>query len=180
MSKLKTAIEFAKNIATVGAFKETSTKVEREICAQLSAEKPLHIVEFGMGHGNITRAILDRISPESTVQSFEINKEFCEHVRQNITDTRLDIINESAEDFKKHVSTSVDYIITSLPFSFFSKEARHKLLTDSYEVLHQGGCYSQILYAKWASKPLKVVFDKVESTAIAGLPPEHVFHCWKA
>ncbi len=179
MSKIKTAIEFAKNIKTVGAFKQTSPRLEREICKQLTVDRPLRVIEFGMGHGNITKAILKRINAKSSLYSFEINEDFCLHVANKLNDSRLNIINDSAEHVMQHVNKPVDFIITSLPFSFFSKEVSRKILTDSRDILMSGGCYSQILYAVWAGRKLKRVFDRVETVTIPNIPPEHVFHCWK-
>jgi len=64
-NKLKTAIHLAKNIRTTGALYQTSKKVEREIGAKLTDKDNQIFVEFGLGHGNITEAVLSRIAPTS-------------------------------------------------------------------------------------------------------------------
>ncbi len=179
MSKIKTAIEYAKNITTVGAIKESSPKLEKAICSKLDRSKAVNVVEYGMGHGNITKSILAHISDDSRLSSFEINPEFCNHVQGDIQDERLRIINASATDVLEYIKMPVDYIITSLPFSFFSKTVQKRLIHDSYELLKSGGWYSQLLYAVWAGRKLKPVFDTIEMRSFPNFPPEYVFHCLK-
>jgi len=67
--KLKTTLEFTKNLFTTGAFSETSREVEIEICRHISDKPNQVIVEYGMGHGNLTREILNKIAPTSKVYS---------------------------------------------------------------------------------------------------------------
>ena len=62
--KLRNAIQLAKNLFITGAFKETSRGVELEICARLPQGPGKVVVEYGMGHGNITREILSRLAPD--------------------------------------------------------------------------------------------------------------------
>ncbi|MEL6718411.1 MAG: rRNA adenine N-6-methyltransferase family protein, partial [Bacteroidota bacterium] len=120
--KLKTSIAFTKNFFITGAFKETSRDVEIEICSYLPSEEKQIIVELGMGHGNITREILNRIAPSSVLYAFEINESFCEYVQESILDERLRIINDGAEHIKKYIEKPIDGIIVSIPFSFLPKE----------------------------------------------------------
>ena len=101
--KLKTTLEFTKNLFTTGAFSETSREVEIEICRHISDKPNQVIVEYGMGHGNLTREILNKIAPTSKVYTFEVNEEFCEHVRKELKDDRLIIINDGAENMKLHI-----------------------------------------------------------------------------
>ena len=176
MNKIKTALAFTKNIATVGAFKESSPGVEAEICSKLNPKEDLIVVEFGMGHGNITRKILDRISPNSVLYSFEINEKFCEYVASAIDDSRLKIINDSAENVKQYVKSTVDYFIGSLPFSFLPKKVGKKIIADSYSLLKAGSYYSQYLYVKLYSKRFKNIYDDYEVVTIKSIPLEHVYH----
>ena len=179
MSKIKTAIQFAKNIATVGAFKESSSKVEYEITTKLDSTKDIVVVEYGTGHGNITQAILDRISPNSKLYSFEINEKFCEHVADKIRDERLHIINDSAENVKKHIGFTVDYFVASLPFTFLSKKVARKIIDDSYDLLKPSSYFSQYFYVKLNMNRFNKIFDKYEVKTIRSIPIEYVYHGWK-
>jgi phospholipid N-methyltransferase len=176
--KLKTSFQFTKNLLTTGAFSETSKKVEKEICKHIPKRSGV-VVEFGMGHGNITRQILNKMSDDARLFSFEVNNKFCEHVRQNLKDDRLTIVNDSAENVKKYVDSNVIAIISSIPFSFLSKETSKKVLTDSYEILLEDCYLSQVLYTKFNFKKFEKIFDQCEMITYSHIPTEHIYHCLK-
>ena len=177
--KIKTAFEFTKHLFTTGAFTETSRKVELEICRYIPKNKDIVVVEFGMGHGNITREILKNISPASKLYAFEVKKDFCAHVRKNLKDERLTIINDGAENIKNHIHEEVHSVIASIPFSFFSKEKGMGIIQDAYDVLANKNYYSQVLYTKFNFKKFKAVFQNCEIKKLAHIPTEYIYHCQK-
>lgn len=177
--KLKTTFEFTKNLFVTGAFTETSRKVEIEICRYIPKDQDVVVVEFGMGHGNITREILATISSSSKLYAFEVKKEFCEHVKEHIKDDRLIIIHDGAENMKKHVKEEVHSVIASIPFSFFSKEKGLGIIQDAYDVLVNKTYYSQVLYTKFNFKKFKAIFQNCEMKKIANFPTEYIYHCQK-
>lgn len=177
--KLKTAIAFTKNVFTTGALSETSRKVEIEICRHLPKDKDITVVEFGMGHGNLTREILNVISPNSKLYTFEVNKEFCDHVRKSLPDTRLTIINDGAENLTSHVTVPIQGVIASIPFSFFSEEKGLEIIQSAYDQLDTGCFYSQVLYTKFNFKKFQKIFDASELKKLSYFPPEYIYHCQK-
>jgi phospholipid N-methyltransferase len=177
--KLKTTIEFTKNLFVTGAFTETSRKVELEICRCIPKDKDVIVVEFGMGHGNITKEILNTISPNSKLYAFEVKEEFCDHVRTSIQDDRLVIINDGAENMKNHVNQKIDSVIASIPFSFFSKEKGMGIIQDAYDSLSNEAYYSQVLYTKFNFKKFKKIFDNCEIMKLPNFPTEYIYHCQK-
>jgi len=152
MSKFKTALAFSKNVLTTGALFQTSRKVELEITSKLSSKKDLTVVEFGMGHGNITQEILNKISPGSTLYSFEVNDEFCEVVKKNIADKRLIIVNKGAEALDAVIDQDIDHIISSIPFTIMPKEVTQQIFEISYHKMKSKGTFSQIQYSKMMKK----------------------------
>lgn len=179
MKRLKASLAFAKNLLTTGAITQTSRNVEREIRSKIPNDKDVVIVEFGMGHGNITQAILDNVSANSSVYSFEVNEKFCEQVRGTIDDKRLSIINMGAEQLPNQVESPVDYFVSSIPLSIMSKDLVSQILNQSYEQLKDGGYFSQIQYAKNHRKKFEGFFDTVEITSFFNIPPENIYHCKK-
>ncbi len=177
--KLKTSLAFAKNLFVTGAIMETSRQVEIEICRHLPKGDNRIVVEFGMGHGNITREILKNLSPTSRLYAFEVKESFCEHVRKHIVDDRLVIIPEGAEHLKKHLREEVHGVISSIPFSFFSKEKSDQIIRRAYELLAKDGYYSQVLYTKFNYKKFERVFDQCELRALPHFPTEYIYHCRK-
>jgi phospholipid N-methyltransferase len=179
IKKLKTFIAFSKHLFVTGAITETSRNTVVEICKYIPKGENKIIVEFGMGHGNITREILNKISSTSKVYSFEVNKSFCKQVENEILDNRLIIINDGAENIKKHIKENVDSVIGSIPFSFFSKEKAIGIIQDSYDKLVNNTYFSQVLYTKFNFKKFQQIFNKCYIKSIKHTPTEYIFHCKK-
>lgn len=172
---LKTSISFAKNLLTVGSFKETTPETVTEICSKLKSNEKIKVIEFGMGHGNMTRKILDVISKDSILYSFEINANFCEYVKENIKDDRLRIINGSALDFKKYILDEVDNFIISIPFTFLKDEEAKKLVQSCFGILKEKGFYSQVVYRE--NTLLKAIGNKhYEKKVVKSIINEKIFH----
>lgn len=178
-TRLRAAIEFTKNISTTGAVSETSIKVEEEITSKLPLGPNKIIVEFGLGHGNITQRILSKISPSSRLYSFEINKKFCAFVRDQIKDERLTIINDSAENIGSHFETPIDGMVSSIPLTFFAEEKKLRILNTAHDHLIPGGNFSQILYSKKMKKSFETIFEKDTMVRVPNLPIAYVHHCKK-
>ena len=179
IKKLKTSIAFTKNLFVTGAITETSRNTEIEICKFIPKGENKIIVEFGMGHGNITKEILNNISLTSKLYSFEVNKSFCKQVENEISDNRLIIINDGAENIKNYINESVDAVIGSIPFSFFSKEKGIGIIQDSYDKLVNNAYFSQVLYTKYNFKKFQQIFNECSIKSIKNTPTEYVYHCKK-
>ncbi|MEM8528410.1 MAG: methyltransferase domain-containing protein [Bacteroidota bacterium] len=177
--KLKTSLAFTKNFFVTGAFKETSRAVEIEICKYVPKESGKVIVEFGMGYGNITREILGRMAVDSKLYAFEIKKEFCEHVKQELQDDRLTIVNDGAESIKKYIFTPVDAVIVSIPFSFLPKEKINGLLEDVHDLMSEQAHYSQVMYVKTQVKKLEQFLNRSDYKRVGIFPKEYIFHYQK-
>ncbi len=178
IDRIKTAIQFAKNVRTTGALYETSRKVELEITRNIS-QKDQVVIEFGLGHGNITQEILSRLSPTANLYSFEINKDFCEHVRKRISDDRLTIINDGAQTIQDYIEEPVDKIISSIPITIFPEELKEEILHKAKKALSPKGVFSQIFYTRTLTKRLKNHFSNVEVVRLFNIPMEYVHHCVK-
>ena len=172
---LKTAISFTKNLLTVGAFKETKPATVKEMCSKIDSSKKTKIVEFGMGHGNMTREILNSISEDSELISFEINPEFCSYVEKNINDSRLHVVNDSALNFRKYVLDEVDNFIISIPFTFLKDEDAIELVKLCFDSLTENGYYSQVVYNP--KTLLKAIGDRTfEKKVVKALIKEKIYH----
>jgi len=177
--KLASALKYTKHLLTTGAISETSREVEIEICNKLDDEGKI-FVEFGMGLGNITKEILTRIPQNATLYSFEVNEDFCEQVKEEINDDRLIIINDGAENIREHVKEKVDNMVSSMPFTFFSKEKTDLILGESKSMLKNGGFFSQILYSKIHFKKFSAAWDDCEMIKTSNFPSGFIYHCSKA
>lgn len=177
--RLTDSIHYIKNILTTGAVGPTSREVELEICSHLPRDANKVIVEYGMGLGNITLEILNTISPSSTLYAFEVNKDFCEKARRTIDDKRLIIINSGAETMPEFIEEPVDGFISSIPFSFFSKEVSSQIIRSSYKLLQENCYFSQVLLTKFNFKKFTKVFEECEMIRLGNIPVEFIYHCKK-
>ena len=178
--KLKTSLAFAKSLFVTGAISETSREVELAICKNIPQGQDVVIVEYGMGHGNITKEILANVSPNSKVYAFEVKEDFCEYVRNEIKDDRLIIVCDGAENVKDHVKENVHGVIASIPYSFFSKEKAQGIIQDSHDLLVKGCYYNQVLYTKRNFKKFQAIFEDCKMTkGTHKIPSEFIFYCKK-
>jgi len=176
---LKVGLSYAKNLLTTGALAETSPKVEREICKHVPKGENVIVIEYGMGYGNITRKILDKLSPTGKLYAFEVNKEYCNHVRKTIKDERLIIINDSAENLKLYVEGKVDAVISSLPFSFISEEKRTQIIQHSNDLLVEGAHFSQVLLSSFYQKTFQNGFGNCLLVKLPSFPIYYIYHSQK-
>lgn len=184
-SFLKTTIAFTKKVATTGALFETSSSVVKNITRPVDINQKQVIIEYGAGHGNITRGILARMHPNSILLSFELHKEFCEVLAQNVKDPRLHIINDSVGELKKYLNDfgieQIDCIISAIPLTLLPIALKEQLMTESYAHLRPGGCFMQVLYSLNALRKFKQYFDKVSyAPVLLNMPPAWIYTCLKA
>ncbi len=176
---LKTVIAFTRHLTETGAFSETSRFVEQEITRHVDSAAPQLILEYGAGHGNITRRILSKMHPDSRLFAFEINPAFCEQLRK-ISDSRLTVVeapvNEVFNWIKPEAGT-VDAIISSVPFSFLSPAQRRDLLEKSVFLLKPGGWMSQVLYLLTHFPLFREYFPQATYHWTLNVPPAYVYHC---
>jgi phospholipid N-methyltransferase len=179
ISKLKTVFAFTTTLLTTGAFSETSEQVEKEVTKYVVDDDDFIVVEFGMGHGNITKQILSKLGKNGKLFAFEVNTKFCQLVDKTIDDKRLTIVNDSAANILKYIDKPIGAVISTIPFSFLSKTEIKKVLEDSYSLLKADHHFSQALYTKHNIKKFEKVYDICELVYLGGVPSEYVFHCKK-
>lgn len=178
----RTTVAFTKNLSQTGAFGETSRFVVREITRHVDNAHPQLILEYGAGHGNISRGILKKMHPASRLLAFEINPEFCEVLRE-IDDPRLTVINASVNDIDQYVTkedqAGIDAVISSVPITFLTKEESDQLIAKSFELLKPGGWMSQVLYTVHHLPKFRKYFSKNAVRLVLNIPPAFVYQCEK-
>jgi len=177
---LKTALAFTKKIKTTGAVSETSKWVIRDLTKPIDQSKKQTIIEYGAGHGNITRVALDKMHPDSKLYAFEIHEDFC-NVLRSIQDSRLHVVCDSAENVGRYVNPgeSVDCIISTIPFTFIPDEILDEILANSYALLKNDAYMMQVLYSSRHIKHYKRHFSKYSTKLALNFPPASIYTCQK-
>ncbi|MEM9259484.1 MAG: ribosomal RNA adenine dimethylase, partial [Bacteroidota bacterium] len=88
--------EAVRNFRSTGAIASSSPALVKRLVAPLPSNRPVTIVELGPGDGCVTRAILTKLHPDSTLTAFEINPAFVEKLTV-LEDKRLEVLAVGAE-----------------------------------------------------------------------------------
>ena len=109
----------------------------------------------------------------------QVNKDFCDHVATTIHDDRLIIVNDGAQNLKNHVKEPIHLFVSTIPFTFFSKELAQTIINTSYEALEDGYYFCQVLYSRLHYKKFEAVFPNCRLKRYFGLPMEYIYYCQK-
>jgi phospholipid N-methyltransferase len=183
-SKTKFFGQFIKSGREIGSVTPSSRFLTKRILAKINFENSKNLVEYGPGTGVFTFEILKKMSSDSKLFVFELNEEMFDLLSRKINDPRCILIKDSAEKLPEilaaHNVSEVDYIVSSLPFTYFPKELTKNILQTSYEKLSNKGEFIQFMYTKLFLKKMKAVFKDVRhSYVLLNIPPAHVFVCKK-
>jgi phospholipid N-methyltransferase len=147
----------------VGAISITSHYVIDKVTKMI--DSPLdNVIEYGAGTGVMTKAILEKLSPNGKLTVIESDPRFIE-ILKGIKDDRLRIVEGWIQDQvldESHGFSDIDLVVSSIPFSFLTPDQRQKIISDTQKMLTPMGSF--ILFHQYqilTLKPLKNNFDKV-------------------
>jgi phospholipid N-methyltransferase len=179
MSKSDLWLELSSNFSTTGALTFSSKALVNKMLSYTDIEHSNLIVELGGGDGSITQGIIDRLSADSELLVFEINRSFCDAMEKQFSKPNVRIICDSAENLEKYLNgRKVDYVLSSLPFSLISKEATDQILIHTKNSLSAKGKFIQICYSFLLKKLFGKFFVSVETKfTMRNLPPAFIMIC---
>lgn len=170
---------------TSGTLVPSSRFLADKMLKSINFKKANLIVELGPGDGAITKHILQRIQPNTTLICFEINDSFYNELLK-IEHPQLIVLKTSAEkvaeEIAKHGFKEADYIVSSLPLAIIPKEISQNILKKSYDILKEKGIFVQFQYSLNYFKKLKKVFGSKNVTIKfepLNIPPAFVYKCVK-
>ena len=175
---------FFKNPRQIGAVAQTSSFVADEMTRSINFSKAKCLVEFGSGMGNMTEKILEKMSPGCILLCFEVDKTLAAKLSQNIQDSRVKIICDSAENLGEHMAKhgieKADHIISSIPLTTLPYQTVKNILSYSFQYLQSGGHYIQVQYSLATLRQVKYLFSSVAvSFVFLNFPPAFVYVCVK-
>jgi phosphatidylethanolamine/phosphatidyl-N-methylethanolamine N-methyltransferase len=188
------AKEAVADFRTVGAVAPSSRFLTQAMLKPLPLKKARVVVEIGPGTGAMTQALLQQIPFDATLLAFEINSRFCEHLKSNVCDARLDVIHAGGEMLRKEVRRrgheSVDAIVSSLAMGLMSNRQRCTFLSELGSLLGDAGVFTQYQYFHGLQVEngrlkrfdlehlLRRYFRSVQrKVVLRNLPPAFVFVC---
>ncbi len=149
------------------------------------------VVELGPGTGVFTKKILNKIPEKCSFFTLETNPNFTNLIRKNYPQVKIyqDSAINIGKYLKKNKIKKCDAIISSLPWTTFSKGDTLKLLNSIDRSLKPKGEFLTYAYLQDLLLPngirfkklLNKFFSQVNKTEIVwkNLPPAFIYHCIK-
>jgi len=175
--------EAFKSMRQTGAITATSKYSVRKMLSVIDFQKQLTIVELGVGNGVVTEKLIKRLSPNSRLIALEINENLFNLVKDRLSvDERVSLHQHSAFEIDNLLDDlgigEVDYFISTLPLTMFSKEDNNRLMTKMRHYLKPSGKYVQIQYSPLKYPMIRRYFPNVKvSLVLANIPPAIVYFC---
>lgn len=176
------ARNFFRHPLMLGSIVPSSRFLIRELLNPVDWSRARVIVEYGPGVGDITAEVLRRMRPDALLIAIEMNPDFVSYLRGALTDTRLRVVEGSAEWVDEILSRfgrrQADYIISGIPFSTIPAPLRERILRNTRAVLAPGGAFLVYQFSTRVLEDLKRIFGYVRRRfEPLNLLPAHLFFC---
>lgn len=182
--------EYIKNVIKdpkIASITPTSQSGVREICSKIDFRNRVVIVEYGPATGVFTEYLLKMMSDDSLLIAVELNSNFANYLKENISDPRLKVHHDNAQHIDSIMSSygkKADYVISGIPFTLIPDESRREIVKKTHDILHDGGKF--IAYQAFFQKDkylldhLKEQFSAVEDKYfLKNIPPMRVYEAIK-
>lgn len=142
--------EALKDIQRTASLVPSSRFLVRAMLAPLPLASARCVVEFGSGTGAMTRELLEAMAPEARLLCFEINPRFCDYMRENFSDPRLELVRSSAERMPAELAARglgpAEAVVSSLGLTLMSGQEREAVLSGLAASLAPDGVFTQFQY----------------------------------
>jgi phosphatidylethanolamine/phosphatidyl-N-methylethanolamine N-methyltransferase len=162
----------------VGAIMPTSQFAARSMASVIDPASDLPVLELGPGTGAITRAILERVTPDR-LTSIEYSPDFYEHLRSEYpgVDIRLGDAFDLDATLGDNGATRFDCVISAVPLLNFPMAKRITFIDGLLDRLPRGHAVVQISYGPVS--PVATKGTRITSTPhdfiLRNLPPARLW-----
>jgi phospholipid N-methyltransferase len=163
----------------VGAVLPTSRRTVREMLDMADLPKARCVVEMGAGTGSHTGEILARMAPDARLLAFEIDEQLADQLKRTVSDSRLEVIAESAENISAYLNgQQPDVIVSALPFTSLPSDVGRAILDEARSALAPDGALLVLQYSPLVRPTLQRMFSSVRSRiSLLNVPPAFLFAC---
>ena len=154
----------------------TTKKIAKKIIDRMDFDNEGIVVAYGSGNAVMTKMLLQNISTKSVLFVFETNEHSINDLC-SINDKRLVIINADPENAKmilknRYKVEKVDFILSSIPFTFFERRKKNRIISRSYSLLKEKGKFITTHYTWLIYKLIKEQFSEISiNPAVVNMPP---------
>ena len=181
-SRLRFLKQWVRNPRELGSITPSSRYLTREVVDRIDFSRARYIAELGPGTGVFTQAILDRLAPDGRILAIDTNAGFVEHLRREIPDQRLQVVEASAERVDALAQEAgfprVDAVVSGIPYSLLPRPVVRGILQATRRALGDDGLFVGYQYSKMLRPHLLDVFGNVHyRSVLLNLPPAFVYTC---
>jgi len=176
------ARNFFRHPRMLGSIVPSSRFLIRQLLGPVDWTRARVIVEYGPGVGVITAEVLRRMRADAILIAIEMNPDFVSHLRDTFEDSRLRVVEGSAESvdeiLRRFGRTRADYIISGIPFSTIPAPLRERILRKTCNLLAPGGAFLVYQFSTRVLPDLKRIFGYVARRfEPLNVLPAHLFFC---
>jgi phosphatidylethanolamine/phosphatidyl-N-methylethanolamine N-methyltransferase len=182
---------FIRNIKKTGAVSSCSQEVAKVLVKTADLQNSTAVVELGSGTGVITKELLGNIPENTLFFALELNSHFVAETKKCCPEAN--VYHDTAENvkvyLKKHGKETCDCIVSTLPWTLFSKDLQKRILSALFDALSPGGQFLTVAYTFSGWLPSGIRFQKLLKTKFShvkrtkpiwkNLPPVYVYVCKK-
>lgn len=172
--------KFLRHGTKIASLTPSSRWLCNAMCRDLNPSKPQVIVELGTGTGPLTEMVMDRMHPESTFLSVEVDPDL--HALATSRCPTADIAHASVEDLPNLLASRnierIDLFLSCLPVPSLPQRV-NQVIFDTWKRMNTSGTYTQITQVPWWYQTLyRRVFHEVSfELVMMNPPPGGVYHC---
>jgi phospholipid N-methyltransferase len=164
--------QFIRNPRKMGSITPSSGTLCRAMTRSVAWDNQLNIAELGAGDGVLTRQLLARMSPEATLDVFEISGSLAEKLIA-MDDPRMTVRTCSAE----YLNGKYDAIFSGLPLLSLPPALRDAILRAVFNALSPTGVFVQFQYTSLTQPDLSRYFTWERQRVLKNVPPAWVYRC---
>lgn len=164
--------QFIRNPRKMGSITPSSDALCRTMIESVEWNNQLRIAELGGGDGVLTRRLLERMSPDATLDVFEISSMLAEKLNA-LDDHRMTVRTCSAE----YLNGQYDAIFSGLPLLSLPPALREAILRAVYAALGPNGVFVQFQYTSLTQPDLSRYFTCERQRVLKNVPPAWVYRC---
>ncbi len=168
----------------IAAITPSSRYLVGRIMRAAAVEGARRVVEYGPGAGVVTHQILRRMSKNGRLLTIEMNPNLFAALSRRMHDPRVALRIGDARQVdriaREEVFSSVDAVVSGLPFAFLPSSSREELLGKTAALLRPGGRFVAYQITLHLVPLLKKYFRKTNiEWEVRNIPPHFVMTAYK-
>lgn len=185
MDQLLFLKEAIRNPGGICAVSPSSAALTRRMVDWIEWETAGSVIEYGPGTGVFTATILERIRQQTEFFAIELSDEFVRLLEYRFPGLTVyhDSVQNVAELAAREGHSTVDAVVSGVPWNDLDDEAQEQCLRATADVLRPGGQFCTFAYLPGFGRDfrqrLERCFSTVEVTSPVwwNLPPAFVYRC---